>query len=477
MTEYRPDPRILELGDGFFDPVRAASFPLHRARFFNRRWAARVGLGELTDDAVESHFARFEPLPDNLSEPLALRYHGHQFDVYNSQLGDGRGFLFAQLHDDRNRLLDLGAKGSGTTPYSRGGDGRLTLKGGVREVLATEMLEALGVHTSKSFSLFETGESLFRGDEPSPTRSSVLVRLNHSHVRIGSFQRHYAEARTDRLEKLLDYSATHLLPELGGKDNLPVRFLRAVVERSARLCAEWLVAGFVHGVLNSDNMTVTGESFDYGPYRFLPHYDPDFTAAYFDHGGLYAFGHQPRAVYRNLGRLAQSLSPLDPSASWTTALDDFVPRLRAWRARGLVERLGLVSGGVDEDEALSESVWDFLGATGASYDGVLFDSWGGPAGLPRALRGPRRALYEDARFAPLRARLEAATPLDPSRLELSYFNRDEPCHLVIDEIERIWQAIDERDDWQPFDDKVADIREAGAALRLDSERLRASVSD
>src|SRR5271170_7670008 len=132
---------------------------------------------------------RFEPLPGNLEKPLALRYHGHQFDVYNPALGDGRGFLFAQLQDDAGRLLDLGTKGSGQTPWSRGGDGRLTLKGGVREVLATEMLEALGVYTSKSFSLFETGEKLTRGDEPSPTRSSVLVRLGHSHIRIGTFQR------------------------------------------------------------------------------------------------------------------------------------------------------------------------------------------------------------------------------------------------------------------------------------------------
>ena len=128
-----------------------------------------------------------------MPEPLALRYHGHQFRVYNPEIGDGRGFLYAQLRDGLDRLLDLATKGSGTTPYSRRGDGRLTLKGGVREILATEMLEALGVNTSKSFSLIETGEELMRGDEPSPTRSAVLVRLSHSHIRIGTFQRMAAE--------------------------------------------------------------------------------------------------------------------------------------------------------------------------------------------------------------------------------------------------------------------------------------------
>src|SRR5205823_4179497 len=165
MADYRPDPKILQLGTEFYDPVDPARFPNAIPRFLNRRWAERVGLGELDDAAWEANFCRFEPLPGNLQQPLALRYHGHQFRVYNPEIGDGRGFLFAQLRDDRDRLLDLGTKGSGQTPYSRHADGRLTLKGGVREVLATEMLEGLGVNTSKSFALFETGEELERGDE------------------------------------------------------------------------------------------------------------------------------------------------------------------------------------------------------------------------------------------------------------------------------------------------------------------------
>src|SRR3984957_16308543 len=188
-SQYRSAPRYPTLGDALYDEVAPARFPRRELRFRNQRWAERVGLGTLDAAEWEAYFARFEPLPDNLTTPLALRYHGHQFDVYNPPLGDGRGFLLAQLLDDTGRLLDLGTKGSGTTPWSRGGDGRLTLKGGVREVLATEMLEAPGVNTSKSLSLFETGEELVRGDEPSPTRSSVLVRLSHSHIRFGTFQR------------------------------------------------------------------------------------------------------------------------------------------------------------------------------------------------------------------------------------------------------------------------------------------------
>ena len=159
-VSYRPDTPIESLADWLGDPVAPADFPKTRLRFRNDRHAAGVGLDGLTDDEWQNHFGRFEPLADNLARPLALRYHGHQFRVYNPEIGDGRGFLFAQMRDGENRLLDLGTKGSGQTPWSRAGDGRLTLKGAVREILATEMLEGLGVYTSKTFSVVETGEEL-----------------------------------------------------------------------------------------------------------------------------------------------------------------------------------------------------------------------------------------------------------------------------------------------------------------------------
>src|SRR5687767_8694267 len=252
-SPYRPEQAILRLGDAFYDVVKAADFPKTILRFRNDHWAAAVGLDSLTDEEWLDHFGRFSPLPGNLPEPLALRYHGHQFRHYNSDLGDGRGFLFAQLRDDRGRLLDLGTKGSGQTPYSRFGDGRLTLKGGVREVLATEMLEALGVNTSKSFALFETGEDLVRGDEPSPTRSAVLTRLSHGHVRIGTFQRLAFFEDQDGLRALTAYCLEHLYGEPGGD---PVGLLELVSEGTATLAASYLAAGFVHGVLNSDNIAI-----------------------------------------------------------------------------------------------------------------------------------------------------------------------------------------------------------------------------
>ncbi len=225
-------------------------------------------------------------------------------------IGDGRGFTFAQLRDERDRLLDLGTKGSGQTPYSRTADGRLTLKGGVREVLATEMLEALGVNTSKTFALFETGEELVRGDEPSPTRSSVLTRLSHGHIRIGTFQRLAFFGEVENIDALVRYCLTQLYGEQAAGDakENALRLFDLVAGATAGLAASYMAAGFVHGVLNSDNINVTGESFDYGPWRFTPDWDPDFTAAYFDHYGLYSFGRQPEAIHWDLAQLAGCLS-------------------------------------------------------------------------------------------------------------------------------------------------------------------------
>jgi uncharacterized protein YdiU (UPF0061 family) len=468
-SDYRPAPRWLELGPGFQDAVEPARFPLHVPRYRNRRWAARVGLGDLDAAEWESHFARFAPLPDNVPEPLALRYHGHQFRSYNPALGDGRGFLFAQVLDARDgRLLDLATKGSGLTPWSRDGDGRLTLKGGVREVLATEMLEALGVYTSKSFSLFETGERLHRGDEPSPTRSSVLVRLGHSHVRFGSFQRFAALEETDRLRRLFDKSVEWHFPGLaaGGDESLVEAFLREVARRSADLCASWMAAGFVHGVLNSDNMNVTGESFDYGPYRFLPAFDLSFTAAYFDHGGLYAYGRQPQSVLWNLQRLAEALGDLAPLDRLLRVLIDFAGWFHErWRAR-VLDRLGLVPHGDERDADFLSLLRAFLEESHLGYDQIFHDWYGGAASASRAAASPEADKYALASFAPLRSAIEGYEPIAavPGRLALPYFQRPRPCSLLIDEIEALWAPIAERDDWGAFEAKLAAIREMAGAL-------------
>ena len=454
--DYTPSRQHEALGEGFYDLVDAAKFPKHLLRYRNQSWAERVGLGGLSDEAWIAHFGKFDPLPGSFDRPLALRYHGHQFRAYNPDLGDGRGFLFAQLHDLADgRLLDLGTKGSGTTPWSRTADGRLTLKGGVREVLATAMLEALGVNTSKSFSLIETGEDLVRGDEPSPTRSAVLVRLSHSHIRIGTFQRFAYEQDGDSLRRLVDHSVALLLPEAAREDPAErvVAFLEAVCVRVARMGAQWMVAGFVHGVLNTDNINITGESFDYGPWRFLPTYQPEFTAAYFDHSGLYAFGRQPDTLLWNLTRLAECLLPLAPQQALEGALGVFVAEFRRALAAGVVRRLGLQSRGPEEDGAMSQAFWKFMLESQAGFERVFFDCF---AGMPRAP-------YSGTAFEAWQALTQPYAPVDSARLSHCYFSRPGPCTMLIEDVEAIWAPIAASDDWSLFHaklDRIAEMQEA-----------------
>ncbi len=453
---YTPAVPILELAPWLADPVRPADFPALTLRFRNTRWDRAVGLDTLDDAAWLRHFARFEPLSGNLPQPLALRYHGHQFRTYNPDLGDGRGFLYAQLRDagtdgGSGRLLDLGTKGSGQTPWSRQGDGRLTLKGAVREILATEMLEALGVNTSKTFSVIETGEELLRQDEPSPTRGAVMVRLNHGHIRIGSFQRLAYLQETDHLAALVAYCLEHFPgpppPPAGspGRDEPAVILLNQVVERLARLAAEWAVAGFVHGVLNTDNMNISGESFDYGPWRWLPRWDAGFTAAYFDHSGLYAFGRQAEALHWNCGQLAVALRPLVEAEPLIAALNRFGGLYQAALARQFVWRLGLTSRGLAADTALVAAAERAMTESGLAPDGFFHRHRFG-----RAAAGDFAAA-----LAGYQASGDEADPL---------WDDAAPPSLVIEQVEAIWDPIAARDDWSALHGMVAQIRRLGAAL-------------
>lgn len=465
---YRGDPLFETLGTEFADPVEAARFPAHILRFRNQRHAARVGLDTLTDADWEAAFARFLPLPDNMRAPLAMRYHGHQFRVYNPDIGDGRGFLFAQLRDDRGRLLDLATKGSGQTPYSRFGDGRLTLKGGVREVLAAEMLEALGVKTSKAFSLYETGEALTRSDEPSPTRSSVLVRLSHSHIRFGTFQRLAYHERADLIRVLIDHAIAAYYPALG---DLPEAaragaLLTEIAQATARLAASWMAAGFVHGVLNTDNMTITGESFDYGPWRFLPVSAPGFTAAYFDENGLYAFARQPEAASWNLAQLAGCLTLASETPPLEAALQSFAPAYQEALRAAMFQRLAIAPRDRQSDLQFLQELFHWMTESGIGWQRFFFDWFGGPASAARAAASPAAALYARADFAPLRQALDAYTPVRPERLAHELFARAEPPDMLIDDVEAIWSAIAERDDWRPFEAKIDEVRAWGAALGL-----------
>jgi uncharacterized protein YdiU (UPF0061 family) len=474
-TSFRPETVHQQLDQRFYRPVTAAQFPQHQLRYRNHEAAQSVGLDHLDQAEWCRHFGQFQPLDGSFPVPLALCYHGHQFGHYNPDLGDGRGFLFAQMRDQQNRLMDFGTKGSGTTPFSRNADGRLTLKGAVREILATEMLTALDVTTSRSFSVIETGESLQRNDEPSPTRSAVLVRLSHSHIRIGSFQRLAYMDDIEGVEVLARHVARHYFADpavisptsaglsAGTDHEAPLdadaplaELLPALLSRIAAAIADtagrWLAAGFVHGVLNTDNFNVTGESFDYGPWRFLPHFEPGLTAAYFDQTGRYAYGRQSDAALWAVCRLADCFVKLVPQKDLEERLAAFYPLLEARLARQIQWRLGIVFDNDDaaRDAALARDVFTAAKQSQYGFDQIFHDLYGG---------GARVSGYEDDYWQPVLDCLQDARPRNPAALDHPHFQSAKALSMTIDEVEAIWAPIAASDDWSLLADKIAAIHQ------------------
>lgn len=464
---------LLELGPEFYDAVQPAEFPESQLRYWNEPLVRALGWQTDFASAEEKRlrFQEFKPFASSLPEPLALRYHGHQFTHYNPDLGDGRGFTYAQVHW-RGQLWDFGTKGSGTTPYSRRGDGRLTLKGAFRESLATELLDAMGVNTSRTWSFFETGERLTRGDEPSPTRSAVLTRLSHSHVRIGTFQRlaHFKDHQA--IETLLRYSARHLITELDPNEDLDllaVQFLKNVSHRLAHLTAQWMMAGFVHGVLNTDNLNITGESFDYGPFRFLPQYDPDFTAAYFDHQGLYAYGRQPHMVMWALQRLGESLQVAAPGLPTEEVLADFGEVFSECIQLMFMHKLNLKSKGETEDVGLLRVFFHFMEAHAVGFERTFFDFFRRASDQQAWKRSPQSALYLDTPEGQALTAQLATFEIDSlERGSHPVLKRQDPVTLLIEEIEALWTPIDQNDDWGPYNKKLEEIRSLRALTNFKS---------
>ena len=474
---FRPEVIHQQLDQRFYRPVAAAQFPQHQLRYRNHAAAKSVGLDDLDDASWIRHFGHFQPLDGSFPKPLALCYHGHQFGHYNPDLGDGRGFLFAQMRDQHDRLMDLGTKGSGTTPFSRSADGRLTLKGAVREILATEMLTALDVTTSQSFSVIETGEHLERNDEPSPTRSAVLVRLSHSHIRIGSFQRLAYMDDMDGIEMLARHVARHYFagdgPNRTGKDNrcglMPMRLwpklLPALLSHVAAAIADtagrWLAAGFVHGVLNTDNFNITGESFDYGPWRFLPSFEPGLTAAYFDQTGRYAYGRQSDAALWAVCRLADCFVKLVPQKDLEDRLAAFYPLLEARLAKQMQWRLGVVFDEEDpaRDAALARDIFGAAKQSQCGFDQMFHDLYGGKARVDG---------YDDDCWRPVLDYLQTAKPRNPAALDHPHFQSAKALSMTIDEVEAIWAPIAASDDWSLLSDKIAAIHQMRQAYGGDS---------
>jgi serine/tyrosine/threonine adenylyltransferase len=464
------EPALESLGADYYDDVVAAEFSQQTLRFRNDDLLIQLGLdpGGVSDADFTEAFGQFV----SPAHPfLALRYHGYQFGEYNPGLGDGRGFLYGQVRGVDGELYDFGTKGSGRTPYSRGGDGMLTLKGGVREVLAAEALHRMGVKTSRCLSMVETGLDLWRGDEPSPTRSAVMVRFSRSHIRFGTFERLNYLKRKDLIQKLLDhvieYYYGHLV-KVAGIDRY-IQFYTELVQRVAELVAQWMAAGFCHAVLNTDNMSITGESFDYGPFAFLPSYNPDFTAAYFDHYGRYSYGNQPGICKLNLELLQQPLKAVIDPTEMSTALAKFEGYYFPFYKKLMLQKLGFENATTPVFDELLVATLQLLSDTQVGYHQFFFD-------LSQAFKlrwtNDLNSILNETELMPevvgnsgyekwLQIYHQALGELPEAELNLvgSTLDRSNPQTILLrPQIESIWDPIAQSNNWEPFYDLLAKIR-------------------
>ena len=439
--------------EGFYAPWKGEEAPEPKIVQLNRELAEELGLDAdaLAGDEGAALFAGGEP-PEGAA-PLAQAYAGHQFGGFSPQLGDGRALLIGELIDRAGQRRDLQLKGSGRTPFSRGGDGKAVLGPVLREYLIGEAMHALGVPTTRALAAVTTGETIMR-EGPQP--GAVLVRVAASHLRIGTFQFFAARRETAKVQQLADYSIRRHYPELDTSENPYLALLRGVRDRQAALVAQWVARGFVHGVMNTDNITISGETLDYGPCAFIDHYDPAAVFSSIDRHGRYAYGNQAAIAQWNLARLAETLLPLlDPDEERAVQLGtDEIERfssiyrdrwLEAMRAKlGLVQAddgdLGLVN---DLHSALLGQHVDFTVLFRRLADGLRSDM------------APARALFDDpGSFDPWLKRW--AERLEREDGELSQradaMDRVNPVYIPRNhKVEEALQAASQGSDLGPFE--------------------------
>lgn len=296
------------LPERFFARLDPTPVAAPRLLKFNHSLAATLGLGEL-GPGTEALAALYSGnvVPQDL-QPLAMAYAGHQFGQFVPQLGDGRAILLGEAQDGAGARFDIQLKGSGRTPYSRGGDGRAALGPVLREYLVSEAMHALGIPTTRALAAVATGESVFR--EAGALPGAIVTRVASSLVRVGTFQYFAARGDLDGVRRLADYVIERHYPDLKDGELPYLALLRAVTRAQAALIARWMHVGFIHGVMNTDNMTVSGETIDFGPCAFMDSYDPATVFSSIDASGRYAYGNQPHAGAWNLARFAETLLPL-----------------------------------------------------------------------------------------------------------------------------------------------------------------------
>jgi uncharacterized protein YdiU (UPF0061 family) len=410
------DNSYARLPERFF--ARQAPVPVAQPRLIklNEALAEQLGL----DTAVLGSPEGLAMLAGNQvpagADPLAMAYAGHQFGGFVPRLGDGRALLLGEILDPNGERFDIQLKGSGRTPFSRGGDGRAWVGPVLREYILSEAMQALGIPTTRSLAAVATGEPVLR--EAGPLPGAVLTRVARGHVRVGTFEYFQARQDMDSLRQLADYVLARHYPAARASDQPYRALLVEVVARQAELVARWLGVGFIHGVMNTDNMSIAGETIDYGPCAFMDAYHPGQVYSSIDHGGRYAYGNQPRIAQWNLARLAQALLPLldadqDQAVAQAQAvIDGFGPYfeqayLACFRAKlGLLEAQG-------DDADLIDGLLRAMAAAGADFTNsfralnTAAAGWGGPLRAQLGEDGPAASW-----IAHWQARLarEAATP-------------------------------------------------------------------
>jgi len=390
------------------------------------------------------------------SEPLAMAYAGHQFGQFVPQLGDGRAILLGEVVGPDGLRRDVQLKGSGPTPFSRRGDGRAALGPVLREYIVSEAMQALGVPTTRSLAAVATGEHVIR---ETMLPGAVLTRVARSHIRVGTFQFFAARGDVEGARLLADHAIARLYPDIASDASPHLAFLDRVVEAQADLIAQWMLVGFIHGVMNTDNMAVSGETIDYGPCAFLDAYDPAKVFSSIDQGGRYAYGAQPRIAQWNLARLAETLLPLlsdeeDKAVEMAEgSIRRFAPRFVERLDAGLRRKIGLGERR-DDDGRLIQDLLDLMaanqadftltfrrlsldlepgagdaGARGLFIDPTAFDAW--------AARWRERLAAEGEDIAARRAGMLAVNP--------AFIPRNHRIEAVI-------AAATERDDFVPFEE-------------------------
>jgi uncharacterized protein YdiU (UPF0061 family) len=314
--------------EGFYAPWQGAQVPQPEILRFNTALALELGLDPVRLDTSEGAAVLSGSESPAGADPLAMAYAGHQFGGFSPQLGDGRALLLGEIVDEKGARHDLHLKGSGRTPFSRGADGKAVLGPVLREYLFGEAMHALGIPTTRALAAVTTGEEIRRDG---PQQGAVLARVAASHLRVGTFQFFAAREETGKLRQLAEYAIARHFPDLVAEDGRFLDLFRRVRDAQAALVAKWMLIGFVHGVMNTDNVAISGETIDYGPCAFIDSYDPRAVYSSIDHGGRYAYGNQPAIAQWNLARFAETLIPLVSPDDEEAALELLGQELDAFR--------------------------------------------------------------------------------------------------------------------------------------------------